>query len=192
MDELIAGSNGTVDAESIFDMGPHLRTLAQAIKKAGASVILVHHVNRRGDKFQPMELEDVAYAGIAEFARQWLFLKRKEAYQHDGIHSIWLSVGGSGGQGGLWEMQVQEGSNADPGGRKWDVTLLSSADRKNEASAAAEQRREKKSEAYRVKLEKDGIDVLKAVDPVVRDTKQAGAIKKQLEKPTGFKLQETE
>jgi hypothetical protein len=58
----------------------------------------------------------LAGAGVAEFARQWMLLSRREAYdpgKAPGPHKLWFQVGGGFGHGSLWGLEVQEGTLLD-------------------------------------------------------------------------------
>ena len=74
---------------------------------------------RRGGRAP--ELEDLSQAGIAEFARQFLFVKRREAYKHDGDHKIWMTWGGSAGHQGLRICQAKTGTFEK--GAEWSTDL---------------------------------------------------------------------
>src|SRR5262249_50244043 len=72
-----------LSAANFFAVGPLLRRCAQACLEAGATPILVHHTGKtagmqRASAGQPLELTDLAYAGFAEFARQWVLVSRRE------------------------------------------------------------------------------------------------------------------
>lgn len=52
-------------------------------------------------------------ARSGEFARQWLLMRRKEAYQHDGRHNLWLVTGGSDGHAAQNVLTIDESVRGD-------------------------------------------------------------------------------
>jgi replicative DNA helicase len=127
---LLAGSHG-IDPANFFQMGPLLRDVAQVCLDAGATPVLVHHFNRareRGDpraKYAKPGLEDLAYGGIGEFARQWLLLNHRERF-HEGTgqHKLWLVVGGSAGHSSEWVYDADEGvPDENLAGKRWVVSV---------------------------------------------------------------------
>lgn len=110
------------DASNVYAMGEKLDGIAHELHSAGISVILVHHFRKTGKNFDDApELEDLSQAGIAEFARQFLFVKRREAYKHDGDHKIWMTWGGSAGHQGLRICQAKTGTFEK--GAEWSTDL---------------------------------------------------------------------
>ncbi len=127
----LLSNNASSSATNLFDMGPLLLNVAATCLEAGATPILVHHATKSSQYQQGRsnhnvpELENLAFAGIQEFARQWMLLGRRERYDPDtGHHKLWLNVGGSAGFSGVYAVDVTEGQlQHDFSGRTWQVSV---------------------------------------------------------------------
>ena len=128
--------NAKASASNVFDMGEVLSKITEACLAAGATPVFAHHtVKHAGMKpgrngaqyksYEPAELGDLAFAGFAEFARQWLLIARRAEYEPGtGKHQLWLTTGGSAGLNGCYALDIDEGVMAeDFSGKKWDVTV---------------------------------------------------------------------
>ena len=167
---LLAGQGEQgLQASNLYDMGPLLMRVAETCLNAGATPILAHHAKRgrTTGANDPLELDDLAFAGVAEFARQWILVSRREPYEPGtGSHRLWLGAGGSIGHSGLWALDIDEGGLEDDfSGRRWDVQIATSAEVRQ---TQAQERGEKKT---RAKTEQDGSDdaaillMIDAIDP---------------------------
>ena len=169
------------DAGNLFVQGTMLRDLSELCRRQGVTLVLAHHTKKSvADLFAVPELDAIAWSGFAEFARQWLLLGRRELYEPgSGEHRLWLSVGGSAGHGGLWAIDVNEGTNQDAMGRHWDVDV-------SNASEACQRAEQRKADERRQRLnEQLEADVKALVDAIAKLAKQEGT-KTDLKDATGL------
>lgn len=132
-------------ASNVFLMGALLQGLTKLGQDTGCTIVLLHHFRKGGqaDDENPAGLEELAQSGVSEWARQWLLLQRRSAYQGDGVHHLWMRCGGSAGHSSLWGVTIDEGL-IDPdtfSGRKWDVSVCPAADARAEAERDKANRR---------------------------------------------------
>lgn len=140
---LLSGSTD-ISAASIFEMGPLFRNIAKICLDRGATPIFIHHFNRAGSiSNEPPGLENLSYAGIAEFSRQWLLIGRREKYQAGQAHKLWLNCGGSAGHSSLWAVDINEG--ADHTNRSWSVTVNAPDEARVAESTQREREREQEN-----------------------------------------------
>lgn len=153
-------------ASNLFLVGAMLADLTKVTAETGCTIILCHHNKKSpNDPFAVPELESIAWSGFQEWARQWILLGRREAYDPEqaGSHKLWLSVGGSAGHSGLWALDIEEGSRKDQGGRRWDVQVQNAS---TAIAEAIEIRQEVKATKAELKataqIERDSVKLLAA------------------------------
>lgn len=131
---------------SVFAQGELLRSVAEVCQRNNAALVLAHHLRKsRADNTAAPTLDEIAWSGFAEFARQWILVGRREPYDvGSGEHKLWLSVGGSAGHNGLYGVDVNEGKQNDDGGRRWQVDVRGVQDTAAEAEKAKEKREAEK------------------------------------------------
>jgi len=117
-----------ISTTNLYEVGPILKSVTDACKEAGAAPIFVHHMTKGASKVGKdvsPNLSDLAFAGISEFARQWVLVNRRSPYKPNvGRHELRIAAGGSGGHSGEWDVDVDEGVlREDLGGRHWETKV---------------------------------------------------------------------
>jgi replicative DNA helicase len=169
-----------VNAGNLYHMGPLLLGVSRVCLESGATPVLAHHAKRSRVTAadEPLDLDDLAFSGIAEFARQWLLVSRREPFDPDARvqHRLWLAAGGSEGQGGLWALDVAEGRLGDDfAGRVWDVDVRPGADaRKESAGQQREAQDQARADRLGARVRADGTKVLVALDALAGPDGVAG------------------
>ncbi|NQT40526.1 MAG: AAA family ATPase [Planctomycetes bacterium] len=117
------------DANNLFKMGGQLRPITDLCRRLGITLCVAHHVTKAAGRAGGLDLSALSWSGIGEYFRQWCMIARQRPYvAGSGCHELTLSIGGSAGHGGAYDLVVEEGTRADPGGRRWDVTVTTSGD----------------------------------------------------------------
>src|SRR5262249_55113324 len=88
---LLKGAKGRNPA-SLLDMGPLLYEIGDTCLEWGCTPVLVHHATKKVWPGRQMGLPDLAFAGLPEFARQWVLINRRAKYQSDGRHELVVNV----------------------------------------------------------------------------------------------------
>jgi hypothetical protein len=160
-------SGTALQASNLYDVGPLLSAVTQACLAAGTTPIFLHHTVKGLSPGKPAELGDLAFAGVAEYARQWLLINRRERFNPEtGIHRLWLSAGGSCGQSGVWAVEVDEGRLGDDfEGRKWGVTVKAAGEHRDAERQEKENARKAKKERQDAADEAAVLSALDGLDP---------------------------
>jgi hypothetical protein len=173
---LLAGTS-ELQANNMFQVGPLLLRIAKLCQEVNTTLVLVHHTTKpagmvRMQAGEPLELEDLAYAGFQEFARQWLLVNRRQKYEPgSGKHRLWMNIGGSAGHSGCWGLDVDEGKLDESfGGRQWLVQVRSMEEALRGISEAKERQKEVVQKA---KAEEDMAKVLRVLGSILEGETQA-------------------
>lgn len=145
LDPMYLALAGLDDAASMFKVGRLLWRLTKLAASTGITPIICHHTRKTlANPFSQPELGDMAWAGFSEWARQWLLINRREAYDPEsgGVHRLWLSAGGSAGHGGAWSLDISEGTRSDLGGRYWSIGIGSASEERESREEDRETMRE--------------------------------------------------
>lgn len=139
------------DASSIFKMGNVYKGLSRLAADLGVTPLLAHHYKKHAPIGELPDLDWLAWAGLAEWARQWILLNRREKFDPagDGDHKLWLLAGGSAGHTGLWGINVHEGTRQTPGGRVWEVDVVPAIEARSSCATSEQEAREAQSDAKR-------------------------------------------
>lgn len=146
---------------NLFAQGALLSGVTVACEEAGATLILAHHTKKNVvHPFQPVELEDISWAGFQEWTRQWALVSRRTPYNPGtGEHRLWLTFGGSVGHSSLWGLDVNEGVYSRHTTRFWEPTIRTV----NDARETAKRHEEKSRAAAKQNKEADAREAVRRV-----------------------------
>ncbi|MCA9007359.1 MAG: AAA family ATPase [Planctomycetaceae bacterium] len=152
-------------ASNLFLVGDKLKLLTELGQETGCTIIIAHHTRKSNgqNQFAEPELEEIAFAGFQEWARQWILVGRREEYKPDepGVHKLWFRAGGSAGHNQCWALNINEGSIEDEGGRIWETRLFPAKNARAEKQTEREQRKQEQKEAQ---AQKDKDNVLRVLE----------------------------
>lgn len=153
------------DAGNLFIVGEKLKPLAKLMRDTGCTIVLIHHTrkNTGQNAFVKPRMEDIAYSGLPQWMRQWILLGRREAYDGDtpGSHKLWLDAGGSAGHSASFELNIEEGSQHDEDGRRWNIEVISAQEAKLRKQTEQKQKKQDQKEAQSVNDIQKVLELLK-------------------------------
>lgn len=118
---------GGGDAGNIQAQGELLWGISDLCRKRNATLLVAHHVTKAAAKQRrPLTLEDLTQAGFDAWARQWILVSRREAFElGSGVHKLQLAVGNCSSHSMEWAVDIDEGTKDSP---KWEVTIRTLAE----------------------------------------------------------------
>ncbi|WP_422931786.1 AAA family ATPase [Singulisphaera sp. PoT] len=124
-----------VNVNSMFEMGRVLGNLTDVCRETGCTPIICHHFRKATGRFGAVpELSNLAHAGLAQFARSWLLLGRRERFKPgEDVHRLHLVAGGSSGYSSLHSLTIDRTPTTDEPDGRWHVTLEEPATHKEGA-----------------------------------------------------------
>jgi replicative DNA helicase len=141
---LCLGGRRAISASNLYDVGPALAKMASTCLDAGATPIFIHHATKSAGKARgahPLDLDDLAFSGIGEFARQWILLNRKEDFwPGSSRHQLLMSIGGSAGHSSCWDVEIENTTAGKSGSRCWKVKVGSTNPRVDDPNCVAKQK----------------------------------------------------
>ena len=128
-----------------FMMGEVLDSIGHALESVGATLILLCHTPKHIAAGDPLELDNLAFAGFSEFAAQWLIVNRQKAYEPGtGRHNLWAVIGGRAGHSGTYALDLDEGEFHQGKDREWRTAVTRADKAREEYRGRKEQEREAK------------------------------------------------
>jgi hypothetical protein len=110
---------------NMFEMGRTLYEAEAVLRARGISLVILHHMRKGGkEKYRQPELDESAWAGIEQFARQWIAVSRRSKFVAP-LHKLWLQIGGGSGHAGEYAVDIDEGPTDN---RHWVVDVKDAAD----------------------------------------------------------------
>lgn len=94
-----------------------------------STVILVHHAKKNTWGRRALEMDDLAFAGVSEFTRQWFLINWRAPFRPAEPKRLIVAYGGSAGHAGQFALTIDEGQlAADFTGRTWQTAVQSVED----------------------------------------------------------------
>jgi hypothetical protein len=108
----LAGNNKVSQSE-LAGTGPILGACTALCRAEGATLLALHHYNRKGQPNGVPTLRDLTGAGPAQFVRQWILLNHRQDYDFSGVHKLHMVLGGSQRSAHL-HLMIDEGNRETP------------------------------------------------------------------------------
>ena len=145
------------NASNLFSMGELLDSVGQVFEQCESTLILLHHSPKHIPPGEPLQLDNLAFAGFAEFAAGWILLNRQRLYKPGtGHHDLWMTIGARAGIGGTYGLTIDEGEYHEGQDREWRVSVTTGSNvrdsKKEERERDRETKRQEKMEEIKKRI----------------------------------------
>src|SRR5262249_25083765 len=119
----LKGATTRIETANFMQMGPLFKGFTSQLLEVGCTPVLLHHTVKRTNRKQgEIELDDLSYAGVSEFARQWLLFK--SSWASPGLWNVTLYTGATRRRQ-VYHFTLDEGFEDDP---RWIVKCTEPAE----------------------------------------------------------------
>jgi hypothetical protein len=164
-------------ASNLFAMGGLLRKLLEIQQRTGATICMLHHMPKHTACGEPA-LDQAAFAGISECARQWLLINRMVPFDPaatEMIHKLWFVSGGSAGHCTSLALSINEGNQDNPGGRTWSLEAEWAHEARKEMAAVEQDEKERRRvDRKETELADDRATVMEVVEALEAPNTKTG------------------
>ena len=184
---LLAGNAQGLQASNMFDTGPLLLAAARACLAVGTTPLFVHHARKQSQAYKaregdPLDLEDLAYAGVAEFAAAVAigFPPREVRHRGGGAQAL-AQRRRQRRHSGLYGLDVREGVMDEGfGGRQWRVTVQPASSVIRASARAKEEQKQQAKDRKRADEQKKVLEALElfTVGKTIPDIAEAAGLSK--------------
>jgi hypothetical protein len=112
----LGGGEDEASPSNLYQMGDLLDEITDACQKTGGTLLLSHHFKKSAP--DNLDLDNLAYSGLAEFARQSILIRRSQEFTTPKLNNLLIQFHRQG-NGETYSVVVDEGDDSG----SWRISL---------------------------------------------------------------------